>query len=967
MPIANERTIFLKALEIEALAQREAYLDEACGGDESLRRRVAKLLWSHEEAAEQFLRPLAATTLGRESDVVQGEARRLDNRQTDTLAKDERLPYFGDYQILGVLARGGMGIVYRARQTSLGRNVALKTILAEQFAGDRDVQRFRSEAQAAATLDHPGIVPIYEVGEHDGRHYYSMALVEGDSLAARIAGGPLESREAARFVEQTAAAVAYAHSQGVIHRDIKPANILIDGGDDVRVTDFGLAKLIEGDHDLTVTGQVLGTPGYMAPEQAEGKKGKVGATVDVYGLGAVLYALLTGRPPFQSESTLETLRLVRESEPVNPRLLNPQAPRDLETICLKCLEKNSQRRYETAADVQFELQRYLRGEPIQARPAGWVYRTWRWCRRRPAAAAASALLCLLFFIVLVAYGLTSRANRKMAANLYANRITNAAQELELDNRNEAIWTLASAPVTHRGWEWDYLSGEITLPDTSLESPRYNLIDGRLVDIEPIPGTEGKPAKRSLSADRRWLSEVKREDKIQITDLASGKQILLDGSAGQSHSTSSEGFTPDGDYFVSVTYELVPNEKKDPRYPNLYPAPSYRLHLKTWKVDDWTLIHESQQDIANRLFPSSSRRLVAVLVRSKAESNNSLIVRSTIDGGEKFRRTAKYFEGGEPFRYRSSFNSICYGDECVIFKAKEEPITLWTPDGEQELLDIDQANGERYIGSVLSLDGSLVAVGIEQTATRSMTLHLYDTNSGRNVSTIKTARSVGLVAFHPDRRTVAMAQAGHDLLSSEISLWNIETGHLQHILRPHVEPTQEEVRRQRWNQWYASAENLLPGVLPEFSISPSLLWGSPMQVNYYRLAFSSDGTLLHGSAREAILTWKLPSAGSSLDHPASRIDFADDGEALALSCLRPSKDAHGTERVLRSFKVKNSSFQRLSRLTKEQTAAYQRILDRRPPDEETTTSANRQTVSQVHSRNDRWLVRYTTPVSVPLMG
>jgi WD40 repeat protein len=969
MTSKNERTIFLTALEIEPPTQREAYLDEACGGDESLRQSVAKLLWSHEEAAEQFLRPPVATASGTELDAVQGEASRLDNRdgQTEMLAKDDRLPYFGDYQILGVMARGGMGVVYRARQTSLGRIVALKTILAEQFASDQDVRRFRGEAQAAATLDHPGIVPIYEVGECDGRHYYSMALIEGDSLAARIIGGPLEAREAARFVEQTAAAVAYAHSQGVIHRDIKPANILIDAAGDVRVTDFGLAKLIEGDHDLTVTGQVLGTPGYMAPEQAEGKKGKVEAAIDVYGLGAVLYALLTGRPPFQSESMLETLRLVRESAPVNPQLLNPQAPRDLETICLKCLEKHPQRRYQAAADVQYELQRYLRSEPIQARPASWVYRSWRWCRRRPAAAAASALLCLLFVIVIVAYGLTSRANRRMAASLYANRITNAAQELELDNRNEAIWTLAAAPAAHRGWEWDYLAGEITLPDTSLGSSRYNLIDGRLVDLETIPGTEVKPAKRSLSADGRWLSEVKDEDKIQITELANGKQVLLDGSAGQSSSYSSEGFTPDGAYFVSASFELVPNQTKDPRYPNLRPAPSYRLHLKTWKVGEWTLIHESHQDISDRMLPSSSRRLVAVVVRSKAEGNNSLIIRSTIDGGERFRRTAKYFEGGDPFRYRSWLKAICYGDECVIFKAREAPITLWTPKGEQELLDVDQARGERYIGSVLSFDESLVAIGVEEAATRSVTLHIFDTRSGRNVSTIRTALRVGLVTFHPGRPIVALAQAGHDLLSSEISLWSIETGQLQHILRPHVEPTEEEVSRRQWNQWYASAERLLPGILPEVSISPSILWGAPMRVGYHRLAFSNDGSRLHAAAPKAIHTWQLPSARSSLDYPASRIDFVDDGEALVLSCLRPREDARDSEQVLRLLTMENGRFQRVSRLTKEQVSSCQHVLDRHPPDEETTTSATRQTISSVRSRDDRWLVRYTPPSIVPLMG
>lgn len=617
--------------------------------------------------------------------------------------------------------------------------------------------------------------------------------------------------------------------------------------------------------------------------------------------------------------------------------------------------------------MQCELQRYLRGGPIQARPASFVYRSWRWCRRRPAAATALALLCLLLVSVLVAYGLTSRANRKMTASLYANRITNAAQELELDNRNEALWTLATAPAALRGWEWNYLAGEIALPDTSLESSRYNLIDGLVVDLETIPGTEAKPAKRSLSADGRWLSEVKGFDKIQITDLVNGKQVLLDASAGHSSSASSDGFTPDGDHFVSATFELVPNQTKDPRYPNLYPAASYRLHLKTWQVDRWTLLHESHQDTASRMFPSYSQQSVAVMVRSEAEGNNGLIIRSTIDGSEKFRRTARHFEGGDSFRYRSRLKSVCYGDECVIFKAREAPITLWTPMEERELFDVDQAKGERYIGSVLSFDGSLVAIGVEEAATRAVTLHLFDTRSGRNVSTIRTARSVGLVAFHPDRPIMALAQNGDDLLSSEISLWSIETGQLQHILRPHVEPTAEEVSRQQWNQWYGSAAKWLPGIFPEARISPSILWGAPMQVNYHRLAFSSDGTRLHAAAREAIHTWQLPSAKSSLDYPASRIDFSEDAETLVVSCLRSGEGSRDSELVLRSLTMKNGRFQCEPRRTNEQAAAYQHVLDRHPPDEETTTTATRQTVSQVRSRNDRWLVRYTTPTIVPLMG
>ena len=246
---------------------------------------------------------------------------------------------FGDYELLAEIARGGMGVVYRARQRSLQRIVALKMIRAGELASEAEIQRFHVEAEAAANLDHPGIVPIYEVGQHAGQHYFSMGYVEGDSLAARVALGPLPPRWAAELVREVAQAVQYAHEQGVIHRDLKPANILLDRTGRPRVTDFGLAKRVASDSNLTLSGQVIGTPSYMPPEQAAGHADQIGPSADVYALGAVLYALLTGRPPFQAATPADTLWQVLEQDPVPLRQLNPAVPRDLETIALKCLEK----------------------------------------------------------------------------------------------------------------------------------------------------------------------------------------------------------------------------------------------------------------------------------------------------------------------------------------------------------------------------------------------------------------------------------------------------------------------------------------------------------------------------------------------------------------------------------------------------------------------------------------------------
>ena len=283
---------------------------------------------------------------------------------------------FGDYELLDEIARGGMGVVYKARQTSLKRIVAVKMILAGRLAAPDDVQRFRAEAEAAASLDHPGIVPIYEVGEIDGQHFFSMAYVDGTSLAVQLRDGPMAARTAAQWLSQICEAVQMAHEHGVVHRDLKPANILLelkDTTDDltgdairVRITDFGLAKRLQSDLNLTGTGQILGTPNYMSPEQASGAATPIGPAADIYSLGAILYHMLTGRPPFQADTALETISQLVDTEPLPPRLLNRNLPRDLEAICMKCLCKDPRRRYASAEDLERDLKCFLNGEVIQA-------------------------------------------------------------------------------------------------------------------------------------------------------------------------------------------------------------------------------------------------------------------------------------------------------------------------------------------------------------------------------------------------------------------------------------------------------------------------------------------------------------------------------------------------------------------------------------------------------------------------
>jgi tetratricopeptide (TPR) repeat protein/tRNA A-37 threonylcarbamoyl transferase component Bud32 len=382
-----------KHLEVE---DREEQLGEVLAAClEAVENGVAldrpTLLARHPEFAEELGRFFARhDRLNRLAaplrQAVRAEAETDDPERTDTdrgsPVRGPELCSFGDYELLAEIAQGGMGVVYRARQKSLNRLVALKMIRDGELASPADVQRFRNEAEAVAHLDHPHIVPIYEVGDQD-RQYFSMKLIEGSSLAAQLERFRADPRAAARLVVLVARAVHHAHQRGILHRDLKPSNILLDEQGQPHVTDFGLARRIEGDSSLTQSGALVGTPSYMAPEQTLGQRGAVTTAADVHGLGAVLYALLTGRPPFQAETPLDTLLQVREREPEPPSRSNPRVDRDLEAVCLKCLEKQPQSRYASAEALAEELERWLAGEPIQARAIGRAGRVWRWCRRNP--------------------------------------------------------------------------------------------------------------------------------------------------------------------------------------------------------------------------------------------------------------------------------------------------------------------------------------------------------------------------------------------------------------------------------------------------------------------------------------------------------------------------------------------------------------------------------------------------------
>jgi serine/threonine protein kinase/TolB-like protein/Tfp pilus assembly protein PilF len=306
---------------------------------------------------------------------------------------------FGDYELLEQIGRGGQGVVFRARQKSLNRIVALKVIGLGHWATEAHLKRFRLEAEAAARLEHPGIVPIHEVGERDGQCYFSMKFIEGGQLDEVVKQTPMSIRQAVELITKVARTVHYAHEHGILHRDIKPGNILLDAKGEPHLTDFGLARLVESESTVTRTLEVLGTPSYMAPEQAVGNNAAVGSVTDVYGLGAVLYQLLTAQPPFAGGTTYETIKLLLDTEPRQPRLLNPKIDRDLSTICLKCLEKDPTRRYSSALALTEDLERWLKHEPIVARRTGLITRSGKWVRRNPTSALLAASVVALVAVV----------------------------------------------------------------------------------------------------------------------------------------------------------------------------------------------------------------------------------------------------------------------------------------------------------------------------------------------------------------------------------------------------------------------------------------------------------------------------------------------------------------------------------------------------------------------------------------
>src|SRR5439155_311608 len=416
----------------------------------------------------------------------------------------------------------------------------LKMILAGRLATPASMQRFHTEAEAAARLDHPNIVPIYEIGEYDGQHYFSMKLIEGGTLAEALSRssrrkeaqtsaspklrgakkpepphvGCYSEKEAATMVATVARAVHYAHQRGILHRDLKPTNILLDDQNEPHVTDFGLAKLAEDDSSLTMSAAILGTPAYMSPEQAAGQSKGLTTAADIYSLGAVLYELMTGRPPFRAETTVETLRQVCEQEPTDPRTLNPAVDRDLETICLKCLNKDPQRRYGSAEMLADDMDRWSKGEPIHARPVHAAEKLWRWCRRKPAFATVLVLVILLVLVVGIGSPIAAlriNRDRRYNANLLYVANMNVAQQAWEENNVGRLRLLLeeTRDSPDRGFEWYYWQRQTHLAQKTISGAMKGAIS----------------AAFSPDGQRIFGCSLEHTATAKVWDAASGRELF----------------------------------------------------------------------------------------------------------------------------------------------------------------------------------------------------------------------------------------------------------------------------------------------------------------------------------------------------------------------------------------------------------------------------------------------------------
>lgn len=660
-----------------------------------------------------------------------------------------KLGSFGDYELLEEIGHGGMGLVYKARQKSLDRVVALKLLLFGPHAPPESVKRFRAEAVATAALQHPNIVAIHEVGFCEGQHFLAMEYVEGPSMSALIRGHPLAPRRAAGYARAIAQAIHYAHERGILHRDLKPSNVLIDAQDQPHVVDFGLAKRLEGDSELTVTGQVLGSPNYMPPEQTTGRRGTVTRRSEVYALGAILYHALTGRPPFVGEGLADTVQQVLNVAPVPPRMLNPGVPADLETVCLKCLEKEPSKRYATAQLLAEELTRYLEGKAVLARPVSWLAKAWRWCRRRPALASLIAALVLTvaggLAAVLGQWHRARVAESGALKNAYVADMNLARQALEDGNLGRARTLLAryrpgdtprvtrqgALATDSRGWEWRWLWQRSQTHERATLAGASNFVH-----------------TVAVSQDGRWLAALSSRDALRLWDLTTQKCV-----ASRLEASS---------YRQPILFAVTE--------PILFAGNYETASVKVWSVPSLERIGELRHEWAVHWIDlSADGRILAAAdscgVKVWDAHEQRELARLDVASNLNFGRVALSRDNGR-----------------VAFNEDDGRIQVWDWTTGKTLLELrGHARAAPWKFAVQDLaftpDGDrLLSAGSDRT------LRLWELSSGREaLQLVGHSDVVTAIALSPDGAMLATASC-----DQTVRLWNVATWEVRAVFRGHLD-------------------------------------------------------------------------------------------------------------------------------------------------------------------------------------
>lgn len=676
-----------------------------------------------------------------------------------TLRFPEDIPLgtFGEYELLEEIARGGMGLVYRARQKSLDRIVAVKLMLGGALAGKEFVQRFRTESAAAAILQHPNIVAIHDVGVHEGRHYFSMDYVEGRSLAQLVGHQPLAPARAARYLELIAAAIHYAHERGILHRDLKPSNVLIDANDQPRITDFGLARRLDGDSSLTMTGQVLGSPNFMPPEQAGAKRGKVGPPSDVYALGGILYYLLTGRAPFQADSLEHLITQVLHAEPVAPWLLNPAVPRDLETITLKCLEKEPSRRYQTAQELADELRRVLRHEPIRARAITPPEKLWRWCRRKPALAGA-----LGFALAALLVGLAATSWQWLRAEAIAVKERHERERAETGESNVVHQLyVADMNLIQAAWEQNNVGRMRRLLDETASAPQrgfewYYWQRQMHLELRALRGHTGPILAVAYSPDGRRIVTGSADKTARVWDAETGQESFP--LEGHTASVRSVGFSKDGQWIVTGSWDRTVRvwEAATGRPLRSIVANEKEVFSVAFSPDGQRIVTGGQEEKArvwdansgNELFPLAGHTNLVWAV-AFSEDGQRIITGS-------WDQTARVWDAAtsEHLRtligHRGAVLSVAFSADGrrVVTGGQDHRAKVWDVASGTNLFTL-KGHGAAIFSVSFSRDGKRIL-----TSSDDQTARLWDAASGEELRVFKGHGSrIGSAAFSPDGQRI----------------------------------------------------------------------------------------------------------------------------------------------------------------------------------------------------------------------